>query len=399
MTSCMRYAFMGLVAAGLLAASAASDPARAGTLSVCVDTSSPAHSMDLKVAGAVARQLGDRLAVHRFDGRGGDEGFALKHFRSLLDHDCALVMGFPVDTGADAGTPPGTRATVAYGRTGFVLVTPRHGGASTLSGLARGSAVAVTYQTTPNLYFADHPHLQADVYLSDARAVAALRSGKVHAAMLWRPTVVSDLADAGARFAEHALDEPHANFNLVALYVDPAVARRFDAGVAALRREHRLQPLLEPYAEPAPATEPTLSLRARRADAWRRPRACADRRAAGSHRGRRLPTLFTRAQAAIGKTKFEDNCSQCHGPNLEGRAGPALKGPNFASEEADFHVGDIFTIVTHNMPATQPGSLQHDDYVQIMAFILSQNGYPSGADKLTYDEAMKSTVPLRYHGE
>jgi hypothetical protein len=50
------------------------------------------------------------------------------------------------------------------------------------------------------------------------------------------------------------------------------------------------------------------------------------------------------------------------------------------------------------MPATQPGSLEHDDYVQIMAFLLQQNGYPAGSRALAFDSAQNSSVPLLYHG-
>jgi polar amino acid transport system substrate-binding protein len=45
------------------------------------------------------------------------------------------------------------------------------------------------------------------------------------------------------------------------------------------------------------------------------------------------------------------------------------QGAEFASEKADFSVSDVFTIVSQNMPATNPGSLEHDDYVEIMAYL------------------------------
>ncbi|KGI78960.1 c-type cytochrome [Oleiagrimonas soli] len=392
-----RFVLHGLIAVVLLAASAAGSAAPSGALRVCVDRSNPAQHMDRKVAAAVAAQLGQPLRVHAFDGSGDDEGFALKHFRTLLHDDCDLVMGFPMETvSADAGTPPGTQASTPYARTGFVLVTPRHGGARQLSELPAGSMVAVLYQTTPNLYFIDHPKLQADVYLGEDQAVSALLSGKVAAAMLWRPSLAARLhGAAGARFVEHPLHEAHANFDLVALYADPKVGQRFDAALKSLRHSGRLQAMLAPYAEPVPSSATADLLRphtrpTRTCGESAKPRHAATRVAAP-------PALFTEAQMAEGKAKFEDHCSQCHGPNLEGRAGPALKGPLFASADADFHVRDIFTIVSQNMPATQPGSLSHEDYVQIMAFILSQNGYPSGSSKLTYEDAMKSTVPLRYH--
>jgi len=110
------------------------------------------------------------------------------------------------------------------------------------------------------------------------------------------------------------------------------------------------------------------------------------------------PALYTSDQAKAGAQKFTDNCEQCHGTHLEGRAGPALKGPNFASPKSAFTVSDIFTIVSQNMPASQPGSLQPNDYVQVMAFLLQQNGYPAGTSTLTFDGAGASKVPLLYHG-
>jgi hypothetical protein len=51
------------------------------------------------------------------------------------------------------------------------------------------------------------------------------------------------------------------------------------------------------------------------------------------------------------------------------------------------------------MPAATPGSLPDDLYVEIMAFILQQNGYPAGSTELTYDAADKSNVPMRYYGD
>jgi len=43
--------------------------------------------------------------------------------------------------------------------------------------------------------------------------------------------------------------------------------------------------------------------------------------------------------------------------------------------------------------------MTHDQDVQIMAFILQQNGYPPGSRELAYSDAEKSAVPLRYYGK
>jgi mono/diheme cytochrome c family protein len=116
-----------------------------------------------------------------------------------------------------------------------------------------------------------------------------------------------------------------------------------------------------------------------------------------------VPALYTADQATKGALAYYQNCAMCHGPNLDGQpggySGPALKGSDFADPSYDFHVSDIFNLVAKQMPAATPGSLSHEQDVEIMAFILQQNGYPPGAKELVYEEAEKSQVPIRYHGK
>jgi mono/diheme cytochrome c family protein len=370
--------------------------AAAADLSVCIDKSSPTAAMDAGIAHAVAAQQGRALHVHEFDGSGGDEGFDLQEFNRLARDSCSLVLGFPIDADAHA-TPPGLQATTPYGHTGFVLVTAPGSKANTLDQLPRHSGVAVTYQTTPNLYFADHPNVQADVHLTDDDAIEALEQHTVRAAMLWQPTVVHYLAGRHEqdRFRYHELLEPHARFNLVALYDSghAAAAQAFEQSIAALAGAGELGKLLAPYAGTG-AVRPVD--RGRSAMLKRPGHGKLDRRCGSTAAP---PALYTAQQADDGKAKYLDNCAQCHGPTLAGRAGPALKGSNFASPKAGFHIGDIFTIVSQNMPATEPGSLAHDDYVQIMAYLLQQNGYPAGGKALTFEEANASKLPLIYRGQ
>ena len=59
----------------------------------------------------------------------------------------------------------------------------------------------------------------------------------------------------------------------------------------------------------------------------------------------------------------------------------------------------MFNFVAKLMPSATPVSLTHEQDVQIMAFILQQNGYPAGSNELVYEDAEKSKVPLRYYGK
>jgi len=384
-----------LVSTALFAAVLLHRGAEAAELKVCVDKSSPTAPMDAGLAKAVARTEGVRAEVAWFDGGSDadDDGLAPRAFRKLAATQCQLVLGFPLDA-QDAAPPQGLHATRPYGRTGFVLVT-RKAAAGGLEQLPQGSAVAVTYMTAPNLYFADHPRLTPQVFTSDAASLRALNRGEVAAAMLWRPYVA---AHAGT-LRINALHEPHASWNLVALYADAAepVARGFELAVDQLRQSGRLRTLLRPYADVVdPAVEPAASAAPAR---LRRDGPQARLIAVAARKGRpekAPPALYTEQQAEAGERTFQQNCAMCHGPKLEGRAGPALKGPTFASPQAHFSVSDVFKIISLNMPAPAPGTLPHEDYVNIMAFILQQNGYPAGASPLSFDDASKSKVKLVY---
>jgi mono/diheme cytochrome c family protein len=111
----------------------------------------------------------------------------------------------------------------------------------------------------------------------------------------------------------------------------------------------------------------------------------------------RLPAVptgvsFTASQVNTGEKQFDQTCSPCHGIQLEGGAGPALTGPAFKTlaTKVGATVGDIFTYMSTNMPLNNPASLKKSLYVDIMAYILSKNGYQAGDAPLTYTAAKAS---------
>ena len=329
-------------------------------LKVCVDSASPTAAHDRDVAASVAKQAGLTLSVTPFDSSDDDDGFPAKDFRKLLTHGCDLVMGYPVDATA-ADLPEGLLATKPYAQTGFVLVTAPGVTAHSLADLPAGTEVAVTFEAPPNLFILDHANVSADIHTTDADTLATVLSGHDRAGMVWQPTVDAYVAShpKAAKPDVYPLDEPHARFNVVALYL-PAQAQQ---------------------AATFNATKISVNVPA----------------ATGTAAG--LPALYTSAQAKSGYAKFIGNCAMCHGVNLQGKAGPALKGPNWANEKANYTVGEVFTVVSQQMPATDPGSLAQGDYVDIMAFLLQQNGYPAGDKALEFTAAAASDVKLLYHGK
>jgi polar amino acid transport system substrate-binding protein len=112
------------------------------------------------------------------------------------------------------------------------------------------------------------------------------------------------------------------------------------------------------------------------------------------------PALYSKAQVAAGAKLYATDCAQCHGENLEGGVGPALRGPNLQrlAQKTKLTVGDFFGFMSLQMPLNAPASLPKDQYASIMAYILARNGYPAGSKPLTYAAATNSSVIITTYG-
>ena len=97
------------------------------------------------------------------------------------------------------------------------------------------------------------------------------------------------------------------------------------------------------------------------------------------------PALYTAAQASAGGTIFAQTCATCHGSQLEGVAGPALKGNIFHQMAAaqNLNAQSLLAVVSQTMPQDNPGTLTPVQYSALVAFILQQNGYPAGTAELS----------------
>jgi ABC-type amino acid transport substrate-binding protein/mono/diheme cytochrome c family protein len=419
----------------------------AAKLTVCIDQANPTSAMDSRVARAIANTQGYSVDVVPFEGYGkGGDGFPLSRFAKMAEADCALIMGFPVDR-SNPNLPPMVEATTPYASTGFVLVRRGSAREMTLARLPKGSEVGIAQlDTYAGLLYSQYPNIVMHVYPTDAEMLADLQATRIAAGMAWQPTIES----YEARHARHAplrmspLPGAHMQWNLVALYVPASreAAALFDRGLQAVEASGEIDRLIAPYSQVAatvppagahaevfgigrrvpeasrPSAQPAIAwsdapgAMMRVSDsmtnsAWTPSSAGGEPKAGAEPKGKAKrkgpPALYTEDQAAKGAIAYYQNCAMCHGPALDGQlggySGPALKGADFADPSYHFHVHDIFKFVSKQMPAATPGSLPDDLYVEIMAFILQQNGYPAGSTELTYDAADKSNVPMRYYGD
>ncbi len=92
---------------------------------------------------------------------------------------------------------------------------------------------------------------------------------------------------------------------------------------------------------------------------------------------------FTDAQASDGATVYAASCASCHGAKLEGQSGPSLTGARFAATLQCYGTGEqMFNFISKQMPLNAPGSLTPAQYYDVSAYLLQQNGYPSGSHPL-----------------
>ena len=82
------------------------------------------------------------------------------------------------------------------------------------------------------------------------------------------------------------------------------------------------------------------------------------------------------------------------GAKLEGATSTPLAGQEFLASWAkpNLTLDDFYYIVRKTMPKDEPESLERQTYLDIVAFILQENGFPSGDKEFTADTAVMKTI-------
>ena len=88
--------------------------------------------------------------------------------------------------------------------------------------------------------------------------------------------------------------------------------------------------------------------------------------------------VYTDAQAVRGQTQYQARCSSCH------RDGPR-RDEAFMRDWGGTDVEGLFRQIKVSMPADAPSSLSDNAYLDIVAFMLRVNYFPSGRDELSAD--------------
>jgi mono/diheme cytochrome c family protein len=106
---------------------------------------------------------------------------------------------------------------------------------------------------------------------------------------------------------------------------------------------------------------------------------------------------YTTAQAERGQASYRQSCQDCHGSSLDNGefGGPPLKGGYFRTRWGSGNVAVLYGYVSLTMPPDRPGQLSPQTYADLVAFILSNNGYAAGDKELTPDQNAQQGMSLQ----
>ena len=97
--------------------------------------------------------------------------------------------------------------------------------------------------------------------------------------------------------------------------------------------------------------------------------------------------VYSAAQAERGRIAYAGLCRSCHSP-------ASHSGATFDKLWKGRTLGDLFGYVSTQMPKNDPGSLNPDVYVDVMAYVLKMNALPAGKAELPADSAALASIRI-----
>ena len=98
-------------------------------------------------------------------------------------------------------------------------------------------------------------------------------------------------------------------------------------------------------------------------------------------------------QQARGKSLYVDKCSACHMENLQGSTEtPPLTGDMFWQNWETYSANNLVEQVRATMPEDNPGGLERQQYVDIIAYVLRTNKIQWTGDLPSDMDALKKII-------
>jgi S-disulfanyl-L-cysteine oxidoreductase SoxD len=98
--------------------------------------------------------------------------------------------------------------------------------------------------------------------------------------------------------------------------------------------------------------------------------------------------VYSPEQASRGHASYNSKCARCHGDALlGGENSPPLVDQDFLEKWNGKSVGSLVELTRKTMPSDGPGKLSRPQCTDIVAYLLSANGFPAGKSDLPADAA------------
>ncbi len=97
--------------------------------------------------------------------------------------------------------------------------------------------------------------------------------------------------------------------------------------------------------------------------------------------------IYTEEQADAGGRDFETICTDCHG-------GFDLLSPNLSMKWTGRTLWELYERIKNTMPENDPGFLDTAQAARLVAYLLGQQGFPSGERALEPDEAALAGIVI-----
>jgi hypothetical protein len=109
--------------------------------------------------------------------------------------------------------------------------------------------------------------------------------------------------------------------------------------------------------------------------------------------------VYTPGQADRGKTSYNSSCLRCHGDKLQGNTAPALSGDRFFTTWGNEPIASLFAKIRDTMPPNFGTSIDDQTKLDIVAYILQTNGFPTGTGELTQNGNDLASAQILKKGE
>jgi cytochrome c len=109
----------------------------------------------------------------------------------------------------------------------------------------------------------------------------------------------------------------------------------------------------------------------------------------------RVNGWYTMEQAKAGERIYQAQCASCHGVKLEGGAGPSLTGQSWHQMYGGAKLLTVWGEIKGPMAQDAGSAYTSQQSLDILAYLLQQNGLPSGSQPLADTRDLSYVLPTK----